>query len=293
MHPFFNPLKERFKYPIVLLLLMAALLCIASCKDGEDGSPGPTGESGSKGETGDKGVTGPSGQIGEKGETGDQGEKGSFVNGTIVGSVKFYDSLGSMLNDFSGIKIAVEGISPEINVTPNVEGIFTIENIPYGTYNLLYGGNGIGLYKNYSVKVAGWAAPVILDPIRLYQTVKNPVTSFEIKAIVGDNLWISGLAKLSTGHCNNFHIYVSDSPDVSNVNYKFRANDGVFDSEKEMDFSAGPLDYYGFEKGSTVYVVIYGAAANGQSLYTDINTGKTVVPSVSNPSEIKSVKIPL
>jgi hypothetical protein len=293
MHLFFNFLKETLKSSLLLLLLMVTLLCLASCTDGEDGAPGPTGGTGSKGETGDKGAGGPDGETGEKGEVGDQGEKGNSVKGTIIGSVVFYDSLGSMLNDYSGIEIVVEGVAPEIKVKPNADGVFTIENIPYGTYNLLYGGSGIGLYKNYSVKVAGGSAPVILKTIRLFQTVKNPVTSFEVEAHVGGNLWITGLAKLSKGHCNNFYIYVSDSPDVSNVNYRFLANDGAFESENEMDFSIGPLDYYGFKKGSTVYVVIYGTAANGQSTYTDIDTGKTVFPGASTPSEIKSVKIPL
>ena len=68
------------------------------------------------------------------------------TSGNISGSVLLFNESSGSVSP-AGMKVSVENLVPEKSAVTNAEGKFTLENVPFGTYTLVYEKSGYGLFK--------------------------------------------------------------------------------------------------------------------------------------------------
>ena len=70
------------------------------------------------------------------------------TSGNIFGSVNLYDE-GTSQIDNSGMTISVEGTA--IQAISDAAGDFTLMDVPFGTYTIVYEKTGYGTFKKFNV----------------------------------------------------------------------------------------------------------------------------------------------
>ena len=71
-----------------------------------------------------------------------------ITKANITGSVNLYDE-GTTQIDNSNMTVKVEGTTPAISATTDANGDFTLSDVPFGTYTILYEKSGFGTFKKF------------------------------------------------------------------------------------------------------------------------------------------------
>jgi hypothetical protein len=108
-------LKNPFMKTKFLTIITIAVLGLISCKKDENPDPSPA------------------------------------TKANITSSVNLYDE-GTTKIDNSGMTVTVDGTSPSISATTDVDGNFTLMDVPFGTYTLLYEKSGYGTFKRFNAE---------------------------------------------------------------------------------------------------------------------------------------------
>jgi hypothetical protein len=125
-----------------------------------------------------------------EGPEGPQGKPGTPLTGSLAGYVSVYDEFGSSVTDKSGIKVTVEGTTPEISVTTNTIGMYQIDNLPMGTYDLSYSKTGYCTSKNFGISHSGGIKPTIVYGY-ISQTPATKIESFSLSYADYNNIYYS------------------------------------------------------------------------------------------------------
>ena len=106
----------------------------------------------------------------------------------ITGSVNLYDE-GTIQVDNSNMTVKVEGASPAISATTDVNGNFTLSAVPFGTYTILYEKSGFGTFKKFDIEHEN-NATVILNTPSIGEVSTTEITNLEAN-ISGNDIIIS------------------------------------------------------------------------------------------------------
>lgn len=202
------------------------------------------------------------------------------TSGTISGSVLLFDE-GSTRQEDAGMKVTVENSSPAISAVTDATGKFQISNVPFGNHVLVYEKTGYGTFKKKVTDHKAASTP-ITDTPSLGKVSTTTITAVEL-GITGGNL-VTAVTTSPAGNSGNrryIRYFFSDTPDVSNTNYKgFSPTYIVQDAPYSKTFTAAELTGFGVSATGTLHVRVYGDSFFTND-YVDPVSNKRVFPNLN------------
>lgn len=203
----------------------------------------------------------------------------------IIGHVNLFDE-GVTEIDNSNMTVTIEGITPTISAVTDTEGKFTLPDVPFGTYSLIYEKSGFGTFKKFNVEHTDTgSSTVITETPSLGQTSTTVITN--ISASENNNtitIATTMSPEANVGNTRYLRYFFSTQSSVSNENY-----DAVLEtvpaqiSPYNLNLNSSSLDALGFTSGQTIYVKCYGESF-WSNQYDDPNLGITVFPNLNQTS---------
>ena len=195
--------------------------------------------------------------------------------GNITGTIKLYDADGKSLADNSGVTISIDNSS--VNTQTAADGKWTLDSIPFGTYDINYAKAGYGTGKlmgvnhealNHATTLIAKHIPVNalsaieIQSLRIANWNSNPTIASLINAGLAQNgVHIDPVFTNTTGKNKAVRFFFSDSPNVDATNYLV-TDKQKFSGVPEQAINAGyELNWFtsnGFTPGQTVYIKAYG-----------------------------------
>ena len=196
--------------------------------------------------------------------------------------------------------IIVEGTVPQITVTSDAEGKFVIENLPTGTYNLIFKKAGYGTHKLIGYGFVGGSMPENLSvPMSKLPNIKIKDLTVTTST-VGQSRRIEGTAALDLSQTQSqpftyeFRYFMGKSSGVSATNYE---QTGIV--TPTIYYYQNPTKFYidintkKFLPGTDIFFVIHPTSGSNIS-YIDVETGNLIYSAIDLVgSQVKSVKVPM
>lgn len=227
-------------------------------------------------------IGGPAGAQGPPGPSGD-----TTASGTIYGRVFLYDSLGNPVQDNSGVSVVFNNSSPQISLTTQADGSFSVPGAPAGVYNITASKSGYGTMKLFQFEHTGGPNASQTGRIELGRQMSS---SYNIRKLQLDtmsyNQFHEMIITITLAHPQSLPnaevlLYISHCTGVGNNSndYVFRA--GYFQTnDSTLVFSPFdvPLSQYS-DKLNGIDFLYMAAAIDNPRLFTyDDGKGNTVYP---------------
>lgn len=211
----------------------------------------------------------------------------------ITGSVNLYDE-GTSEIDNSGMNVSVDGTSPLISTITDADGNFTLVDVPFGTYTLVYEKSGYGTFKRFDLEHKD-GNTFIPDAPSLGQKSTTTVTYLTVGSSPSFPVILGATTNPSGSPADTRYIryFFSTDPNISSDNYEnvlgtFPAQINPFN----LNLSQASIDALGFTSGTTVYVKCYGESF-WSNKYADPALGTTIFPNLnSNTAATVSFIVP-
>lgn len=216
-------------------------------------------------------------------------------SGQLIGYVKL-DKINSTDNDYSGVKVKLEGSSPAIEVTTDASGKYIIDDLKTGTYNFIYNKEGYGTFKRYGENFIGGDKPGVINKVTLSEFSNITLDSISLSDVYNfGELIILVNIYLSKAYSDLLAVryYTSNSPDVTFSNYKETNYYFFYNSGTKQSLYISDIDTKKYPAGSKIYLIVY-PVIDYYISYIDLNTGLNIYPAVNpdNASNVLSVTIP-
>lgn len=221
--------------------------------------------------------------------------------GNIAGTIGLYDMDGKAIADGSGVTITID--QTNVSTQSNSQGKWTLDSIPFGTYDLTISKAGFG-----TSRIMGLYHGAVNHATTLVSATRyiSMVSTLDISKLVVrkwseafptlQNLLAIGLAEdgilfnpvfanNSTGE-KSVRFFMSTSPDVSSTNYSVTEKQNYKGKEDIVENDNFKISWFvskGFEPGQTVYIRAYGDGRYADD-YEDPISGLTVFPCLSGKS---------
>lgn len=218
------------------------------------------------------------------------------LEGDIHGRVSLVDGYGYYVSDKSGVQVQLIGEYTELESTTDTEGRYMFQDIPFGNYHInLIRENYVAKSGNFSFGHVGGEAPTVTN------LVMNgiPEFSYGIDSMMYDahshfNVYMHTIG--STRAANSLllvHLFFSQSPDVSCVNYENSFIDFIFSDDMDLYW----VFYYGYynflnDYTGTVYCRVYPQINCDGIWYTpDAGPHPIFSETLGTPSEVFSFTV--
>ena len=177
---------------------------------------------------------------------------------TFAGRVALFDSTGSVMTDFAGITVQLDGT--KFQTTTNVDGTWQIDNVPNGQYNISATKAGFGTFYWYERTAEGGRYDLSTAAIaQMPDTISDPpAPSFGGSVLAFGGPW----------HDGNHH-YLSPYVDVDSTVQPSAPHLATSPIPAEEYISINDLRAAGAQPGQTLYVSyawtfdIWGGTDNG------------------------------
>lgn len=206
-----------------------------------------------------------------------------ITKANITGAVNLYDE-GTTQIDNSNMFIRVEGTIPEISATTDANGDFTLLDVPFGTYTLIYEKSGFGTLKKFDIEHENNAS-LILNTPSMGEISTTEITNLEAN-VSGNDIIISVTTNPagSNGNARYVRYFLSTDSNVSSENYTYFSPGLVSQiNPKEITLSNTDLTSAGFSSGETVFVKVYGDSFWSNE-YLNPDLGRNVFPNLNMTS---------
>ncbi|MBG7612360.1 carboxypeptidase regulatory-like domain-containing protein [Polaribacter sp. BAL334] len=210
-----------------------------------------------------------------------------ITKANITGSVNLYDE-GITQVDNSNMKVKVEGVTPSISAITDVNGKFTLIDVPFGTYTIVYEKLGFGTFKKVNIEHLN-SATAILNTPSLGKISTTQITNLEAN-VSGNNIIISVTTNPAGNNGNRRYIryFLDMDSNVSNESYTYYSLGLISQiNPYQIILSQNDLTKAGFSSGQTVNVKVYGDSFWSNEYY-DPNLGRNVFPNL-NMASVSSV----
>jgi len=222
----------------------------------------------------------------------------------LKGNIQFHVNTLSetgmtIISDKEWVQIRIEGTNPELTLYTDTAGNLLIEDLPLGTYHIIFSKDGYYPLKIWNYKFMGSDEPVNLE-VGIRKECSIIVKEYNV-SIENNRLYVSG----TISHHDNplppsglfrysLQLYLGSDTNVSPANAKWMTyfytlpeNDTIFDHNTSL---SSTFSIY-FPSNSTVYTVIIG---NSGSIMQDYNyeTDSYETYGFGVPSQIKSFIVP-
>ncbi|MFI5201824.1 MAG: carboxypeptidase-like regulatory domain-containing protein [Candidatus Kapaibacterium sp.] len=241
---------------------------------------------------------------------------------TIEGRVMLMQNYWQHLPPFGGVNVTIEGTN--FSAVTDDSGYYTLQDVPTGTYNVLFSKSGYGEVRLFSMSVTGGGnAPFYFYNNQYYTTlikISNLVTTIrevEIKDTTlpteEETTYLIAKGEVTPNPLINqlydgIAVYLSHTSDVSSLQGHYTTffyNDGLdnpssypIDTTKEtfvFGITQNDLRSAGFNSGDSIYVATYGAPLYEfpPGDYYDPGINQKVLSSANQtPSPVIGVKLP-
>jgi len=202
------------------------------------------------------------------------------TSGNITGSVLLFDE-GSGSISPSGMKVTVENLVPEKSAVTDNAGKFTITEVPFQTYTLVYEKTGFGVFKKPALAHQNPSTP-ITDIPSLGQLSTTSVTALTATRS-GRTIETAVTTSPAGNNANRRYVrfFFGDTPTTSSTNYKaFSPVYVVQDAPYTRVFTEAELTQFGLTLSGTVYVRAYGDSFFSNS-YVDSQSKKSIFPNLN------------
>lgn len=206
-----------------------------------------------------------------------------ITKANISGSVNLYDE-GTTQIDNSNMTVKVEGTTPAISATTDANGDFTLSDVPFGTYTILYEKSGFGTFKKFDIEHENNATAILNTP-SIGEISTTQITNLEAN-VSGNDIIISVTTNPagSNGNTRYVRYFLSTDSNVSSENYTYFSPGLVSQiNPKEITLSNNDLTSAGFSTGETVFVKVYGDSFWSNE-YNDPDLGRNVFPNLNMTS---------
>ena len=206
-----------------------------------------------------------------------------ITKANITGSVNLYDE-GTTQIDNSNMTVKVEGTTPAISATTDANGDFTLSDVPFGTYTILYEKSGFGTFKKFDIEHENNATAILNTP-SIGEISTTQITNLEAN-VSGNDIIISVTTNPagSNGNTRYVRYFLSTDSNVSSENYTYFSPGLVSQiNPKEITLSNNDLTSAGFSTGETVFVKVYGDSFWSNE-YNDPDLGRNVFPNLNMTS---------
>ncbi|WP_276390080.1 carboxypeptidase-like regulatory domain-containing protein [Eudoraea chungangensis] len=180
------------------------------------------------------------------------------TSANIIGSVNLYDE-GTSQIDNSGMTVKLEDTS--FSATTDVQGDFTLTNVPFGTYTIIYEKAGFGTYKKFDLKHSNTSSSTIItETPSIGQMSSTEITNIAVTSNTS-NIIISATTNPagSNGNTRYVRYFLSENADVSNENYNFYSQGLISQiNPYDINLSQDDLISAGFTTGQTIHIKVYG-----------------------------------
>jgi len=231
--------------------------------------------------------------------------------GNIVGAIQLIDLDGKLVQDASGVTIAIDQNS--VSTQSQANGRWSLDSIPFGTYDLSISKSGYGTAKIMGLfHAATNHSPTIIGKSKTLNQVSNiEVTAINTKKIselgpqmvslinaglAEDGMVFDPVFNSTTPGEKKVRLFFGTSADVSTTNYlvtEKQRYSGRSNESENFNFGLSWFVSNGFQPGQTVYVKAFGDGY-GDDEYDDPISGLTVFPSLaSKGSPVVSFVLPL
>jgi len=205
--------------------------------------------------------------------------------GDILGNVVLRDDLDNNLDDWSGMNVRLKENDNFFAVTDK-DGDFEIENVPLGTYTLIYEKPGFGTFKYLRRRLQNERYIVssqILGQISTTEIIGLDIEELE-KSI---KISVTADPPFSEEVERYFVFYLSTDQNVSSENYTVRTE--VMSSEENPFVTVWDESYLQsrFNSGSKMYLKAYGFGIPTNS-YPSEKLGRSIYPNL-NPNSADAV----
>lgn len=228
----------------------------------------------------------------------------------ITGSIRLFDMDGKAMVDGSGATVTID--QTNVSTQTNSAGKWTLDSIPFGTYDLTISKPGFGSSRIMGLyHAAENHATTLIPSIRAISMISTiQITKLSAKklseALPGtQNVIFLGLVEEgiifkpvfdnTTNGEKAIRFFMSSTPDVSSTNYQVTEKHYYTGKENIVENDNFKISWFvsrGFEPGQTVYVRAYGDGRYADD-YEDPISGLTVFPCISSKSsEVISFVVP-
>lgn len=205
--------------------------------------------------------------------------------GTVNGSVNLYDEDINEI-DPTGMTIRTDE-NNDVKTTTDGAGEFSLENLPFGTYTIVYEKDGYGTFRKYEIEHQSSTGNITF-------ITENPsLGQFSTTEVINltatennDVVTISATTSPDGSQADTRYIryFFSTSADVSNENYDavletFPVNINPYN----LNLNDESFKALGFSSGTTVYTKCYGESFWSNS-YEDPKLGRTIFPNLNQNS---------
>ena len=203
----------------------------------------------------------------------------------ISGAVNLYDE-GTTQLEKSGMTVKVDGSNPVISATTDTSGKFTLANVPFGTYTLVFEKSGFGTFKKSDVEHTNTGSSTfITEAPSLGKESTTQVTNLEV-VVNGNNVKIAITTNPAGNNSNTRYVryFLATDSNVSSENYTFNSANLVSKINPfETTITRDNLVNAGFTSGQTVYVKAYGDSFWSND-YDDKNLARKIFPNLNKTS---------
>lgn len=208
-----------------------------------------------------------------------------ITKANIIGSVNLYDE-GVTQIDNSGMTVSLEGIMPSISATTAVNGDFTISDVPFGNYTLVYEKLGFGTFRKFDLEHTNTgSSTIITETPSLGETSTTQVTDLTV-SVNGNDVIVSITTNPagSNGNMRYVRYFLSTDANVSNENYTYYSPGLISQTNPyEITLSQNELTNAGVSSGQTVHVKVYGDSFWSNE-YDDLDIGRKIFPNLNMTS---------
>lgn len=208
----------------------------------------------------------------------------SASKSSISGYVNLYDEGTFPMEDKSGMQIKIEELS-SFSATTDKNGYFTLKDVPFGTYTLIYEKTGYGTYKKYQHKHYTSSTFITHSP-SLGKKSTTQINNITAK-VEGDSIALSFTTNYIGAENNKFYYiryFLSSSPSVSDSFYSYYSPTLMIQKHNNaLILTKSDLLNRGFHSGEKLYIKIYGDSYFS-NVYDDPFLGKKIFPNLNRIS---------
>lgn len=203
----------------------------------------------------------------------------------IIGSVNLYDE-GVNQIDNSDMTVKIEGSSPLISTSTDVNGNYTLADVPFGTYTLVYTKTGFGTFKKFGIEHRNTgSSTVITESPSLGEVSSTQVTDLQANTS-GEDIVLAITTDPAGNNGNRRYVryFLGSDSNVSNENYAYHSP-GLISQINPFETTLTRIDLIGagFSSGETVYVKAYGDSFWSNE-YDDPDLDRKVFPNLNATS---------
>lgn len=214
--------------------------------------------------------------------TNDDDNSITITKADIFGTVNLYDE-DVLPIDSDGMKIIMNGTSPEISTLTTINGGFTLKDAPFGTYTLRYEKEGYGTYMLFNLNHTNSGGTTTIDESPSLDPLATTSISFLSDTISGTDvfLYLATEPLANIGNPRYYRYFYHNASDISNTNYTTYSEVRVTESTfHDHVLSQSDLIGMGFTSGETVYVKAYGDSYWSND-YDNTDLGRRVFPNMN------------